>query len=217
MPELLLGCALRWSHSRIFWALYCCLILLQLCLLFKHLRSFAFSPFFTGFCHFYVFHTSLTSIFHTLLSPFSLHKLMRFLILSFISLTRWSLWAKRRYFYCLFFYRLLLFKLLYVNTFPVHKCRKFFCVAHFLCRHSRLFCCLLCCLLLLQLRLQFNHLRSSAFSPFFTGFCHFRIFHTSLLAIFHTSLSLSSLHKLMRFLILSFISPTWWSLWLRRR
>ena len=37
--------------------------------------------------------------------------------------------------------------------------------------------------------LLLKHLRSSAFSTFFTGFCHFRIFHTSISAIFHTSLS----------------------------
>ena len=38
-----------------------------------------------------------------------------------------------------------------------------------------------------------NHLRLSAFSPLFNGFCHFRIFHTSLSAISHISLSPSFL------------------------
>ena len=91
MPEFLLCCALGCSHSRLFCAPQCCLLLLQLCLLFNHLRSSAFSPFSTAFCHFCIFHTSLSPIFHTSLSPFSLHKLMRFVILSFISLTWWSL------------------------------------------------------------------------------------------------------------------------------
>ena len=39
------------------------------------------------FCHFCIFHTSLSPNFSTSLSPFFLRKLMRFLILSFISLT----------------------------------------------------------------------------------------------------------------------------------
>ena len=51
------------------------------------------------------------------------------------------------------------------------------------CSPCRRFCALRCCLGL-------KHLRSSALSPFFTGFCHFRNFHTSRLAIFYTSLSL---------------------------
>ena len=74
MPELLHCCAHPCSHCRLFCALPCCLLLLQLCLLLKHLRSFAFSPFFTGFCHFRIFHTSLSAIFHTSLSPFILYK-----------------------------------------------------------------------------------------------------------------------------------------------
>ena len=74
MLELLLCCALLCSHCPLFCALPCCLLLLQLCLLLKHLRSFAFSPFFTGFCHFRIFHTSLSAIFHTSLSPFILYK-----------------------------------------------------------------------------------------------------------------------------------------------
>ena len=87
MPELLLCCALRCSHSRPFCALRCCFLLLQLCLLFDYLCSSDFSPFSTVFCHFCIFHTSLSPIFHTSLSHIFLHKLMRFLILSFISLT----------------------------------------------------------------------------------------------------------------------------------
>ena len=74
MPELFLCCALLCSHCRPFCAFRTCILLLQLCLLLKHLRSSAFSPFFTGFCHFRIFHTSLSAIFHTPLSPFFLHK-----------------------------------------------------------------------------------------------------------------------------------------------
>ena len=70
MPELLLCCALPCSHSLLFCALWCCLLLLQLFVLFNHLLSCAFSPFSTGFCHFRNFHTSLSPIFHTSLSPF---------------------------------------------------------------------------------------------------------------------------------------------------
>ena len=83
IPELLLCCALQCSHSRLFCARRRCLHLLQLCLLFNQLRSSAFSPFSTGFCQYCIFHTSLSPIFHTSLSPSLLHKLMRFLILSF--------------------------------------------------------------------------------------------------------------------------------------
>ena len=57
--KVLLCCTLRYSHSRLFCALRCCLLLLQFCLLFNHLRSSAFSPFSTWFCHFRNFHTSL--------------------------------------------------------------------------------------------------------------------------------------------------------------
>ena len=72
MPELLLCCA-RWSsHSRLFCAIHCCLLLLQLSLLFNHLRSSAFSSFSTGFCHFWIFHTSMSPIFHISLSHFFL-------------------------------------------------------------------------------------------------------------------------------------------------
>ena len=63
MPELLLFCTLRCSHSRLFCALRCGLLLLQLWLLFNHLRSSAFLPFSTGFCHFCIFHTSLLPLF----------------------------------------------------------------------------------------------------------------------------------------------------------
>ena len=52
MPELLLCCTLRCSHSRLLCALRCCLLLLQLCIHLKHLLSSTFHPFFTGFCHF---------------------------------------------------------------------------------------------------------------------------------------------------------------------
>ena len=130
MPELLLCCALRCSHCRLFCTLRCCLLLLQLCLLLKQLRSSAFSPFFTGFCRFRNVHTSLAAIFLISLSPFFLHKLMRFLILSFNSLTWWSVWAKRCQFYCLLFYCLLFFIIRrYFSS--IHECRNFFSVAHF--------------------------------------------------------------------------------------
>ena len=45
MPEFLLCCVLRCSHSRLFLAIRCCLLLLRLCLLFNRLRSSALSPF----------------------------------------------------------------------------------------------------------------------------------------------------------------------------
>ena len=52
MPELPLCCALRCSHSRLFCALQCSLLMLELFLLFYHLRSSTFSPFSIGICHF---------------------------------------------------------------------------------------------------------------------------------------------------------------------
>ena len=131
MPELLLCCALWSSHSCHFSALKCWILLLKICLLFNHLRSSAFPPFSTCFCHFCFIHTSL--------SPFFLHKLMRFLILSFISLTWWSLGAKRRlsFFACFFTFLLNVIttssSLNYYTSilFVLHKCRNFFSVAHF--------------------------------------------------------------------------------------
>ena len=103
-PEIILCCALRCSQSRLLCALQCCLLLLQLCLLFNHLRSSAFSLSSSVFCRFRIFHTLLSSIFHTSLSAFFLHKLTRFLILSLISVSLWSVWAKRCQFYCVSFY-----------------------------------------------------------------------------------------------------------------
>ena len=84
--------------------------------------------------------------------------------------------------------------------FVLNKCPNFFSVAHFGAAILVFFCPLLCCLLLLPPCLLFNHLRSSAFSPFSTAFCHF--------CIIHTSLSPFYLHKLISFLMLSFISLT---------
>ena len=55
MPELLLCCALLCSNSRLLWALLCCHLLLQLCLLLKHLRSSAFSLSLLGFVSFVFF------------------------------------------------------------------------------------------------------------------------------------------------------------------
>ena len=75
----------------------------------SHLSLRAFVTFL--FLHFAVPYFSYFAV------TFLFHKLMGFPILSFISLTWWSLWVTRRLFYVLLFYRLLLFKLLYVNTF----------------------------------------------------------------------------------------------------
>ena len=44
IPELLLCCVFRVSHTRLFCALRCCLLLLKLRVLFNHLRSSALSP-----------------------------------------------------------------------------------------------------------------------------------------------------------------------------
>ena len=55
MLELLLCCSLRCSHSRLFCAIRCCLLLLQLCLRFNHLRPSAFSSFSTVFLSFSYF------------------------------------------------------------------------------------------------------------------------------------------------------------------
>ena len=101
IPKLLLFWALRFIHSRLFCALRWCLLLLQLWLPFNHPRPSVFSPFSTVLCLFRVFHTAL--------SPSFLHNLMRSLILSFIPLTWWILWAKGCQFYCLLFCCLLFF------------------------------------------------------------------------------------------------------------
>ena len=217
MPELLLCCALLCSHCRLFCALRCCLLLHQLCFLLKHLRSSAFAPFFSGFCNFRIFHTSLSGIFHSSLSPFFLINLCVFsYYLSFLlpdeavggNFVNSTVCCSS-----------VCFSLNYYTSilFVHHKCRDFFSVAHFCAAIVVFFCGLRCCLLLLPLCLLLKHLRSFAFSPFFTGFCHFRIFHTSLSAIFHISLSPSFLHKLMRLLKLSFFSPSWWNLLAKRR
>ena len=73
MLELLLCCALRCCHSRLFCTFRCCVLLLQLFLHFYRLSSSAFSSFSTGFCHFRIFHTSLSPFCHTSLSPFFPH------------------------------------------------------------------------------------------------------------------------------------------------
>ena len=65
MPELLFRCSLRCSHSRLLCMLRCCLLLLEVGVMFNHLRSSAFSPFSSGFCHFPNFHTSRSPILHT--------------------------------------------------------------------------------------------------------------------------------------------------------
>ena len=58
------GCAIRGSHSRLFCALRCCLLLLQLCLLFNHLRSSALLHFSTRFCQFLYLYTSIVFVLH---------------------------------------------------------------------------------------------------------------------------------------------------------
>ena len=70
MPELLVCCALPCSHSRLFCALRCCLLLLNFAFFsttyvrpLSHLSLLAFVTFFN-------LHISLSPIFHTLLSPF---------------------------------------------------------------------------------------------------------------------------------------------------
>ena len=148
MPELLLCCALPLRNCRRFSALLCCLLLLQLCLLLKHPRLSAFSPFFTGFCHFPIIHTSLSTIFHTWLSPFFFINSCAFShYLSFLITDEGS----GRYVVnstvccssvrcCWDYYTSILFVL--------HKCRKFFSVAHFSAaivvfsaRFGAAFCC----------------------------------------------------------------------------
>ena len=106
--------------------------------------------------------------------------------------------------------------LTYVNTFHPRLIAELLLFFALRCSHSRLLCALRCCLLLFQLCLPFNYLRPSAFSTFSTGFCHFRIFHTSFSPLFHSSLSPFFLQNLMRFLVLSFIPLTWRSLWAKR-
>ena len=190
MPELHLCCALLCSHSRVFCALPCCLLLLQLCLLLNHLRSSAFSPFSTGFCHFRNFHTSLSPIFHTSRSPFlfSINACDFSSCLSFLLPDEASGRNVVNSTVCCSTL-VSLFQLLYVNTFVLNKCRNFFCVAHFCAailvfsaRFGAVSCCCnfgLCSTTYVR---PLSHLSPLAFVNFF-------IFHTSLSLIFHTSLS----------------------------
>ena len=105
--------------------------MLQFCLLFNHLRSSAFSPFSTDFCHFCIFHTSLSPIFHTSLSPFFFINSWAFpYCLSFLLPDEAPGWnVVYSIVYCstvccsLNYYRSILFVL--------HKCQNLFCVAHF--------------------------------------------------------------------------------------
>ena len=126
MLELLLYCALR-----------CCLLLLQLCLLFKHLRSAAISPFFSRFCHFRIFFTLRCQLFSSFaVTFFSLINSCAFsYYLSFLlpdeargrNVVKSSVCCPS--FFCssfscsLNYYTSILFVL--------HKCRNFFSVAHF--------------------------------------------------------------------------------------
>ena len=68
--------------------------------------------------------------------------------------------------------------LTYVNTFHLRLIAELLLCFALRGNHSRLFCALGWFLLLLQLCVRFNHLCSSAFSPFSTGFCHCCNFHT---------------------------------------
>ena len=147
MPKLLC-CALRCSHSRLFCALRCCLLLLQLCLLLNHLRLSAFSPNLNGLCHFRIFHKSLSAIFHTSLSPFFFINSCAFShYLSFLITDEASGQYVVNSTVCcssvscsLNYYSSILFVL--------HKCRTFFSVAHFCvvivvfsARFGAAFCC----------------------------------------------------------------------------
>ena len=178
MAELLLCCALRCSHSRFFCALRWCLLLLQICLLFNHLRLsvshlsllfFVTFVFFTLRCHLLFFITSLVLSYY-----------LSFLLLDeaygrkVVNST-----ACCSTVFC---------SLTYVNTFHLRLIAKLLLCFAILCNHSRLFCALGWCLLLLQISLRFNHLRSSAFSHFSTVFvtfvffilrCHLLFFITS--------------------------------------
>ena len=178
MPELLLCCALRFSHCRLFCALRFCLLLLHFCLLLKHLRSSAFSPFLTGFCHFRIFsHFAVSyfsyfavtfvfinscafSYYHSFLLPDE--ACGRDVVKSSVCCS--SLCCS------LNSYTSILFVL--------HKCRYFFSVAHFSAaivvfsaRFGAAFCCF-----------NFAFCWSAYVRPlshvFFSGFCHFCIFHT---------------------------------------
>ena len=177
MQELLLCCALRRSHSRLFLRAS---VLLSTASTLPSVQP----PTFVRFLTFLYWVLSLSyfsyfavSYFSYSLSPFFLHKLMCFLILSWIPFTWWSLRAKGCQFFCLLFYCLLVFNLRQCFSSYMNGGTPL-CFA-LRCSHSRLFCALRCCLLLLQFCLLFNEPRSSAFSPFSIGFCHFRVFHTS--------------------------------------
>ena len=171
MPKLLICCALRCRQSPLFCALRCCLLLLQLCLVGNHLRSSAFSPFFTCFFVTFVFFTLRCHLF-LFIKSCALHYYLSFLLpdeacgRNVVNST-------------------VCCSLNYVNTFRPRWMPELLLCCALRCSHCRLFCALRSCLMLFQICL----LRSSSFSPFFTGFCHFRNFYTSLSPIFHTSLS----------------------------
>ena len=195
MPELLLRCALR-----------CRLLLLQHCLLVSQLRSTAFSPFSTGFCHLYIFaHFAVTcssylrcQIFLFINScPFSYY--LSFLLPDEASGRNVVNSAVCSSTVCsLNYYTSILFVL--------HQCRNFFSVAHF-CAAILVFfasfgaascCCNFAFCSTTYVR-PLSHLSLLAFVTyvFFTLRCH-------LFFIFRCQLFF--LHKVMRFLILSFIS-----------
>ena len=184
MPELLLCCAIQCSHSRLFYALRCCLLLLQLCLLLNHLRSSAFSPFSTGFCHFLIFHTTLSPIFHTSLSPFFFINSCSFS--HYLSFLLPEQTCGRNVVHSIASWSTVFCSLNYVKTFGLRWMLELLLFCAIQSSHSGLFCAFRWFILLLQLCLLSNHLRSSAFSPFSTGVCHFRHFHNPLSPIFHT-------------------------------
>ena len=137
---------------------------------------------------------------------FFLHKLVRFLILYFISLNWWS---RKSTVFCstvccsLNYYRSILFVL--------HKCRNFFCVAHSVHPFSSF--------LRASLLPPAAAILPSVQPPTFVRFLTFLYWLLSLLYFSPLAIKYFSylavtfyLHKLMRFLILSFISLTWWSL-----
>ena len=192
----------RCIHFRLFCALLCCLLLLQLCLLFDHLRSTAFSPFSTGFCNFCIFHASLSPIFHTSLSPFFFINSCAFSysLSSLLPDETSGRQAVNSTVCCctaccsLNCYTSILFVL--------HQCRNFFSVAHF-GKAILVFCT------------RFGLLPAASTSSFVQPptFVRFLIFlycvflpilyiSNFAVTIFHTSLSPFSLHQLIRFLIL---------------
>ena len=123
MPELLLCCALWWSHSRFFCALRWCLLLLQLCLLFNHLRSSAFSPLWAAFVTF-VFFIICCHLF-LFINSYAFSYCLSFLLPDEAS--------GRNVVNSTVFCSTVCCSLNYYTSIPfvLHKCRTFFSVAHY--------------------------------------------------------------------------------------